>query len=41
MEISLIRHGKSQLTENDTITCLEFKRWVEEYDYHGVFEEST
>lgn len=41
MEISLIRHGKSKLTENDTITCLEFKQWVEKYDNHGVFEEST
>ncbi|HCX52653.1 MAG TPA: histidine phosphatase family protein, partial [Bacillus sp. (in: Bacteria)] len=41
MEISLIRHGKSKLTENDTITCLEFKQWVEKYDIHGVFEEGT
>ncbi|NYE07591.1 broad specificity phosphatase PhoE [Bacillus niacini] len=41
MEISLIRHGKSQLTENDKITGLEFKKWVEKYDYLGVFEEST
>ena len=40
MEISLIRHGKSQLTENDTITCLEFKKWVEMYDCNGVFEVS-
>ena len=40
MEISLIRHGKSQLTENDKLTGLEFKKWVEKYDYLGVFEES-
>ena len=41
MEISLIRHGKSLLTENDKITSLEFKKWVEKYDNNGVFEEST
>ncbi|WP_419962420.1 histidine phosphatase family protein [Psychrobacillus sp. BM2] len=41
MEISLIRHGKSQLLENDTITFAEFKKWNEKYDYNGVFEEST
>ena len=28
MEISLIRHGESQLTVNDKITCTEFKKWV-------------
>lgn len=41
MEISLIRHGKSQLIENDRITFAEFKKWVEKYDFNGVFEEST
>ena len=40
MEISLIRHGKSQFTENDKITCIDFKNWIEKYDYNGVFEES-
>ena len=40
MEISLIRHGKSQLTENDKITFIEFKNWVEKYDFNGVSEES-
>ena len=40
MEISLIRHGKSQLTENDKITFAEFKNWIEKYDFNGVFEES-
>ncbi|MDV2686805.1 histidine phosphatase family protein [Alkalihalophilus lindianensis] len=41
MEISLIRHGRSQLTENNRITCLQFKHWVEKYDNHGVVEEMT
>ncbi|WML44837.1 histidine phosphatase family protein [Neobacillus sp. PS3-40] len=41
MEISLIRHGKSKLIENDKITGMEFKNWVEKYDHYGVFEEST
>ncbi|GAA0462287.1 histidine phosphatase family protein [Alkalibacillus silvisoli] len=41
MRLSLIRHGKSQLIENDTITCYEFKQWVEKYDNYGVFEEIT
>jgi broad specificity phosphatase PhoE len=41
MEISLIRHGKSKLIENNKITGLEFKNWVEKYDHSGVFEEST
>lgn len=41
MEISLIRHGKSQLMENDKITLAEFKKWIEKYDCNGVFEEST
>ncbi|WP_183041073.1 histidine phosphatase family protein [Salipaludibacillus neizhouensis] len=40
MEISFIRHGKSQLSENDKITCFEFRKWVEKYDCHGVFKES-
>lgn len=40
MEISLIRHGKSQLIENDKIIFAEFKKWVEKYDFNGVFEES-
>lgn len=41
MEISLIRHGKSLLTENDKITLFKFKKWVEKYDYNGVFQDST
>lgn len=41
MEISLIRHGKSKCTENNRITCNEFKNWVEKYDYFGVFEENS
>lgn len=39
MEISLIRHGKSQLIENDRIVFAEFMQWVEKYDLNGVFEE--
>ncbi|ALC89163.1 phosphoglycerate mutase [Bacillus sp. FJAT-18017] len=41
MEISLIRHGKSRHTENGRITCSDFKKWIEKYDYTGVFEETT
>ena len=41
MEISLIRHGKSKLTENDKIIGLKFKRWVEKYNESGVFAESS
>ena len=41
MEISLIRHGKSTLTNNVKMTCMEFKNWVDEYDNAGVFEEET
>ncbi|MEH7115248.1 histidine phosphatase family protein [Neobacillus niacini] len=40
MEISLIRHGKSLVTENNSMTVKEFKKWVEKYDNSGVFEES-
>ena len=41
MEISLIRHGKSRLMENERITYLTFKKWVEKYDSNGVYEESA
>ena len=41
MEISLIRHGKSICTEINRITCIDFKDWVEKYDYSGVFEEKS
>ncbi|MDL4843021.1 histidine phosphatase family protein [Aquibacillus rhizosphaerae] len=41
MEISLIRHGKSSYIINDRMTILEFARWIEKYDYHGVLEEKT
>jgi broad specificity phosphatase PhoE len=41
MEISLIRHGKSNFIENSPITCKEFKNWIEKYDYNGVFEENS
>ncbi len=39
MEISLIRHGKSLLTDNRKITCIEFKKWTAKYDENGVFSE--
>ena len=39
MEISLIRHGKSQQIENNRITSQEFQIWVKKYDTSGVFEE--
>ncbi|MDX8365623.1 histidine phosphatase family protein [Cytobacillus sp. IB215665] len=41
MEISLIRHGKSKHTDNNVITCTQFKDWVEKYDHIGVFEEKS
>ncbi|MBS4196517.1 histidine phosphatase family protein [Lederbergia citri] len=41
MEISLIRHGKSQWTEDKPITCQEFKNWVAKYDRHGVCEKTS
>lgn len=41
MEISLIRHGKSLLTDNDKVTIKEFTTWVDKYDYNGVFEETS
>jgi broad specificity phosphatase PhoE len=40
MEISLIRHGKSQLVKKDKVTFREFKQWIEQYDRHGVIEEA-
>jgi broad specificity phosphatase PhoE len=41
MEITLIRHGKSLWTENKPIAGHEFKKWVEQYDSQGVYEETT
>jgi broad specificity phosphatase PhoE len=41
MEISLIRHGKSLCIENKRIPCSEFKHWIGEYDFNGVFEEDS
>ncbi|MGA8942620.1 MAG: phosphoglycerate mutase family protein [Thermoactinomyces sp.] len=38
MEISLIRHGKTQVTENSPITCGDFRKWVEKVDDAGVVE---
>ena len=41
MEISLIRHGRSRLTDYKPISCQQFKEWVKQYDHHGVFKESS
>ncbi|MGG5255352.1 histidine phosphatase family protein [Neobacillus sp. SM06] len=41
MEISFIRHGESLLTEKNKMTATEFKKWVERYNDHGVFENSS
>ncbi|MBS4218252.1 phosphoglycerate mutase family protein [Bacillus sp. FJAT-49711] len=41
MEISLVRHGKSQWSDNKLITSREFKNWVQNYDNSGVFEEKS
>lgn len=41
MEITLIRHEKSLLTENDRITSFAFTSWVEKYDKQGVCEETN
>lgn len=38
MEISLIRHGKTQVTENKPITCSDFSKWIEKVDNSGVVE---
>lgn len=39
MEISLIRHGKSVLNENQKKNCKEMKEWVNYYNLSGVVEE--
>lgn len=41
MEISLIRHGKSQHTEMDRLTCAEFIDWMKKYDANGVYKKET
>lgn len=41
MEISLIRHGRSLLSENDRITINDFRSWIEKYDSSGVNEEAA
>ncbi|WP_112179654.1 MULTISPECIES: phosphoglycerate mutase family protein [Paraliobacillus] len=41
MEISIIRHGKSQHTERHKLTCFEFKDWMRKYDSNGVFEKES
>jgi len=41
MEITLIRHGKSTLKQNQRITCWEFKNWIQKYNEHGVINETS
>lgn len=41
MEISIIRHGKSQHTERNKITCSEFRNWMKKYDSNGVYEKES
>ncbi|TWT00542.1 histidine phosphatase family protein [Planomicrobium sp. CPCC 101079] len=39
MEISLIRHGKSQFIHNGKVNLKEFEQWIRNYDLHGISEE--
>ncbi|WP_018932455.1 histidine phosphatase family protein [Gracilibacillus lacisalsi] len=39
MDISLIRHGKSEFTTNRWLTAEEFNDWVSSYDNSGVLKE--
>lgn len=39
MEISLVRHGRSQCVNKSRLTCEDFLKWIEEYDRSGVLEE--
>lgn len=41
MEISFIRHGKSQCIEKGPLTICSYKDWVHKYDNVGVFEEDV
>ncbi|OLS36296.1 histidine phosphatase family protein [Alkalihalophilus pseudofirmus] len=41
MEISLIRHGKSQFNEKKRVTCEEFERWVDGYNTSGVHKQAN
>lgn len=41
MEITLIRHGRSTLIENNRVNGEGLKDWIEEYDRKGVFKENT
>ncbi|MGN1402627.1 MAG: histidine phosphatase family protein [Bacillus sp. (in: firmicutes)] len=41
MEISLIRHGKSQLVKNKPITGKEFEEWVCKYNRMGILEKPS
>ncbi|WKA54745.1 histidine phosphatase family protein [Planococcus shixiaomingii] len=39
MEISMIRHGKSQWVQSGAVTFREFNQWIENYNSHGIDEE--
>jgi broad specificity phosphatase PhoE len=41
MEITLIRHGKSQWQEGGWLGPTEFTEWIKRYDLHGVCEEDA
>jgi broad specificity phosphatase PhoE len=41
MEIYIIRHGKSDYINNDRISGMEFKKWIEDYDAIGVVVEKN
>jgi broad specificity phosphatase PhoE len=39
MEITLIRHGKSQWQQSGWLSPAEFAEWIKAYDLHGVSED--
>lgn len=41
MEISIIRHGKSQYVHSGKVAFHEFSQWVENYDSYGIDAASS
>jgi len=41
MEITLMRHGKSNHTNKSAISCSEFVKWVDDYDAAGIIQKIT
>ncbi|HEY9577877.1 MAG TPA: histidine phosphatase family protein [Pseudobacillus sp.] len=39
MEITLMRHGKSNHTNKSAVSCSEFVKWVDDYDATGIIQE--